>query len=297
VDPQPGQWTLVLEWANPVSGSELAERFNGKVAFDQLSVATKNVPDTSTASLSQGHSHTLDVKISNNGVTPEGYFLDPRLDKTITKPLANLNTSVLAQNFSLPLAAGLTDPFYLVPTGTTQLTATINRLSGSADVSFDFSYLTGDPDFAPGQAAAEVASTYSGTSASLTLAEPDVIGQGIWSVDPAEVGPFSAKGAPLDTAAVKVTAVTQAFDNTVSTGTDDFWTKGFKFGRFVFLEPGESLTIPVTIKPTAAVGTRVSGTLYVDDFTLAAFFAGFETVLPDADQVAAVPYSYTVAAP
>ena len=56
------------------------------------------------------------------------------------------------------------------------------------------------------------------------------------------------------------------------------------------IAPGQSATINVTITPSAAAGTVVSGTLYVDDL-LAAIppygqFSG--------DELSALPYEYTV---
>ena len=40
VDPVSGQWTLVIEWLNPVSGIELSEPFAGTVRFDQVDVGS-----------------------------------------------------------------------------------------------------------------------------------------------------------------------------------------------------------------------------------------------------------------
>jgi hypothetical protein len=93
--------------------------------------------------------------------------------------------------------------------------------------------------------------------------------------------------------AAKVTAVTRAFDTTVRSGADDLWQVGLKFSRFYYLAPGQSAEIAVNITPTAPVGTVISGTIYVDDFTLESF-VGNKAVSPDADEVAALPYSYTV---
>jgi hypothetical protein len=107
------------------------------------------------------------------------------------------------------------------------------------------------------------------------------------------VGPYPPAGAPKETVAARVTAVTQAFDTTVSSGADDLWQVGLKFSRFYYLAPGQSTEIEVTITPTGPVGTVINGTLYVDDFTLESFVGTFG-VLPDADEVAALPYSYTV---
>jgi hypothetical protein len=47
----------------------------------------------------------------------------------------------------------------------------------------------------------------------------------------------------------------------------------------------------VTITPTVSVGSRVSGTLYVSDLTLGQFIGAANS---DGDDIAAIPYSYTV---
>ena len=36
VAPQAGQWELVLQWTNPVTGNELAEPFSGSIQFNQV---------------------------------------------------------------------------------------------------------------------------------------------------------------------------------------------------------------------------------------------------------------------
>ena len=51
------------------------------------------------------------------------------------------------------------------------------------------------------------------------------------------------------------------------------------------IDPGARGRINVTFTPTGARGTRVSGTIFVDTWS---FFLGF------GDEVAAIPYSYTV---
>jgi hypothetical protein len=57
------------------------------------------------------------------------------------------------------------------------------------------------------------------------------------------------------------------------------------------VNPGQVATIPVTITPTAASGTKVTGTLFVDDFS-AVSLAAFNN--PFGNEVVAIPYSYTV---
>jgi hypothetical protein len=58
----------------------------------------------------------------------------------------------------------------------------------------------------------------------------------------------------------------------------------------VLINSGQSATIDVTITPSAAPGTVVSGTLYVDDF--------LNNIPPygqvASDELAGIPYTYTV---
>jgi hypothetical protein len=60
----------------------------------------------------------------------------------------------------------------------------------------------------------------------------------------------------------------------------------------VVLNPGASTTISVTITPSAAAGTVVRGTLYVDTFS-----GGVPTVVYSqaaGDEMPGLPYEYTV---
>jgi hypothetical protein len=58
----------------------------------------------------------------------------------------------------------------------------------------------------------------------------------------------------------------------------------------VYLAPGASTTITVSVTPSGPPGSRDSGTLYVDDFSLGLpFFGIFQS-----DELAAIPYSFTV---
>ncbi len=89
--------------------------------------------------------------------------------------------------------------------------------------------------------------------------------------------------------------MTQAFDSTVNPSTGDLWTalNGIS-SRFdpVYLEPGQSATIPLTITPTAGRGTHVHGFVNLDD----AFQANFNTgvLFGSGDELASLPFSYTV---
>lgn len=295
VAPQAGQWELVLQWTNPVTGNELTEPFSGSIQFNQAHAGGKSLPSSPSATLAQGQQTYFQVDVSNYGVAPEAYFVDPRLDKTTTMTLPDLNPRNIADLIELPLGAGLSYPLYLVPTGTTQLNAKLQRLAGAGTVSFDLNHTIGDPDVSPLVTASGVSSSAGTNSQSVSLSSPEV-SPGLWALNPGEVGPYRAGGAPKTVALATVSAVTQAFDPAVRSDTDDLWQVGFGFSHFRYLSPGQSVAILVDIKPTAPVGTYVQGTLYIDDFTLDSFLPTGD-VLPDADEVAAVPYSYTVVAP
>ena len=58
----------------------------------------------------------------------------------------------------------------------------------------------------------------------------------------------------------------------------------------IVINPGQSVTINVTITPNAAAGTVVSGHLYVDDFYSGVPPYGQQS----GDELSAIPYEYTV---
>jgi hypothetical protein len=118
--------------------------------------------------------------------------------------------------------------------------------------------------------------------------------QGLWDIAPVEHGVFTTKPGPSETATTSMSATTAAFDTDVSSPTGDLWqTSADPNAPFnpVVVQPGQSVTIPVTIKPSAPSGSTVSGTLYVDDsyFLLYEFFNGL-----NGNDITAVPYTYTV---
>jgi hypothetical protein len=274
--PQPGRWSLVLDWANPVSGLELREPFTGAIGFSRADVRS-DLPRSAT--LSGGQPYTFTVHVHNTGRSPEAFFVDPRLHVPQALSLPDLNGS--DASMTLPLPAGLTFPQYFVPAQTSQLQA---RLAGTVPVNFDMEYSPGDPDL-PG--------VTSGDSASLTLSEPEV-SPGVWSVNPDEIGPYPASGAPTATASGSLTAITRAFDPAVTSSTGDLWSSLNRLTRTftpVYVPAGHSAVITVQITPTAAAGSHVSGTLFVDDVTLGGFIGA---AMPDGDELAAIPYSYRV---
>lgn len=290
VNPVGGQWSLIVDWFNPVSGFELSEPFTGTIQFNQVNV-TSNLPNH--ARFETGSTQTFNVNVKNTGSAPEAFFVDPRLNQNETISLLDQNLVVPGPTptMTLPLPAGLTFPYYFVPSHTSQLQASI---TGSAPVTFDLEYFPGDPDISPGvNSRWTTTGSINGDSANVTLNEPEV-SPGLWLLNPDEIGPYSASGAPSVTANANLNAVTQAFDPTMTSLTGDFWSAVEGLTNVfapVYLASGASAIIPVTINVSSTRGSRVQGTLYVDDYALGSL-SGYSW--PNADELAAIPYSYTV---
>lgn len=288
-DPQPGEWQLLLNWLQPVSGSEISEPFSGNIMFNGVRAST-NVPHEH-AMLKKGQTYTFTVRVKNTAQTPEAFFLDPRTSQNATIQLPDQNGS--DQNMTLPLPPGLTFPLYVVPPDSSQLHSS---LTGTGPVTYDIDPYPGDPDLSPAVSAPGAVSSQSGNSASLTFTPAGgELAPGLWGMFPAEVGPYPSTGAPPITASASVSVVTKGFDSTVTPSTGDLWTwiNGFT-STFapVYLQPGEKAVIPFTITPTASPGTRVSGTINLDDVFQANFATGF--VNAGGDELASLPFRYTV---
>ena len=289
LNPVSGEWSLIVEWLNPVSGLELDEPFSGTIQFNQVDV-TSDVPND--ASIARGATQTYDVKVTNSGDAPEEFFLDPRLNQSATINLRDQNFPPTAANMTLPLSPGLLFPYYAVPSQTTQLQASV---TATGPVTFDLQYYAGDPDVTPGLSdGVNTSGSIHGDSANVTLSEPE-ISSGTWLLNPGEIGPFPSTGAPTITASAFLSAVTQAFNPSMTSSTGDLWSElnGLSSGFSpIYVAPGATATIPVTVTPSGAAGTQVSGTLYVDDYVLGTVF--FDGPV-SSDQLAALPYSYTIA--
>ena len=288
VAPIPGQWQLVLFWSNPVVGDELSDPFTGSIGFDQVSVSS-DLPDSSSVNVPALTSTAFDVTVKNTGVAPEGFFVDPRLaNQTETVDLPNQDPAVTATSFTIPLPGGLSFPYYIVPTHTTELQASVSSADGATPVTFDLEYFPGDPWLSPAVATPGATGQFGPGSASLTYTQGPEVSPGLWALNPTEIGPYPSSGIPTDPASASLSAVTEAFDPAVTSSTGNLWDGSLS--NFLYLLPGQSGTIEVDISPTGAPGTVVSGTLYVDDLTLGSFSGA---ALPDGDELAAIPYQYT----
>jgi hypothetical protein len=281
--PQAGTWTLIVDFAEPVEGNELSQQFSGNIVFNSVHVSAAGLPDSASTTLASGTPVTVPVSVTNNGAAPELVFIDPRLDTTKSYTLAPVAPSTL----TVPLPNNGITPTFIVPTQTSSVSV---YQTSSPTAMFDFSPFPGDPDIAsagPGanQLCANPAeATYAPSGGQVTPGE--------WAADPSLCGPYPA-AALAGTATDAITIATQAFDTAVTSAAGDIWLQSVNASNAatpVEINPGQTVTINVTITPNAASGTVVSGNLYVDTFDGGIPPYGAES----GDQMAALSYEYTV---
>ena len=281
LNPVAGRWTLVVDFFNTVSGTSVAQPFTVTINDTPVAVSAAGLPDSASTQLTAGQPVTANVTVTNNGSSPEAYFVDPRLSTSVTQKLATQTVS----QFPLPDLDGFI-PTYLVPSHSTAITA---KAVSSAPVFFDFSWAFGDPD---------LISTTGDTATGSYTASP--VADGDWNVTPFLVGPTGAKAAKSRTVTTSLTVTRSEFNRTITSPTGDMWLASTDpstpFSPQI-VEPGQTVTIPVTITPSGAAGSTVSGTLYVADSSLVPGEVTSDALsgsAPEASDIAALPYTYGI---
>ncbi len=281
LNPAPGLWTLVVDFYTAVSGTAVSQPFTVTINDTPVTASATGLPDSAGTMLAAGTSVTAMVTVTNNGTVPEAYFIDARTSGETTVSLAPQTTPTL----TLPNVTGVV-PAYLVPSHTTAIKTTV---SSPDRLFFDVSYPFGDPDL--------ISSTGKTATQSYSAAS---VPPGDWTVTPFIAGPIGKNPAKNVTATVSMTATTAGFDPTVTSPTGDFWLSSTNaangFSPYV-VNPGQSVTIPVTITPRGASGAAVSGTIYVADFSLNSGAVTYNELpgnYPEGSDLAAFPYRYTI---
>jgi len=301
--PQAGRWMLTLETLDPVSGLVTQSSYRVAVRYNTVRVSAPTLPNRARTTLAQGKAVTVPVTITNTGVAPLTYFADARLNQIGTISLATLGSG---ENLTLPQPADQT-PLWLVPSHVNAFSITGQA---TQPINVDLYWQGGNPDvYSPAPAGGSTTTTAGITGNSVT--------PGIWGTDIGQTGPFSGP-APAGSVTVTGTATGQLFDTAVTSPTGDFQSEGVTgqsaaaplqlapvLARITAqhhghwggktkapivdgpptLKPGQSATVLVTITPDAAVGTVVSGHLYIDTV---------DPFTSNSDELIDLPYTYTV---
>jgi hypothetical protein len=287
LNPAPGRWRLAVVFAPVVSGNSLASPFEVSVNQQAVPASGGGLPNAASTQLTAGQSYTYNVTVKNTGTAPEMFFGDARYARLPGSAAFTLG-AVKGASDNLPDNDNL--PVYLVPTNSTQFQAQATT-TGSTPLLFESQFVGGDPD---------LASTV-GTTASLSFAD-NPIATGEWDVLPVEYGTFGTTGPPSETATTSASVVKSPFDTAVSSPTGDLESDSANPAtsldsfKPITVAPGQTGTIPVTITPSGASGTTVTGTLYLDDTAYFEFGSIQDALVnyPQADEVAALPYQYTI---
>ncbi|MBA8924892.1 hypothetical protein BC739_002091 [Kutzneria viridogrisea] len=268
--PEKGRWELVVNVNQGVSGTALSQPFTGHLRFDTVDAHATGLP--TGGKVAAGKPITVKVKVRNTGVAPSGFFADPRLTQESDQQLVVLPPS--SATIALPAPATAIGPNWLVPTETRSLTF---QQSSTIPADFDISAYSGVP---------ELHGVPRGLSASATSTAAEVT-QGQWAGLPTAIGPTDGPVSGSATLAAVVHA--QGFDTAATSTTGDLWRSSTSANPPAFsplsLAPGQTGEITVTLTPSGAPGSKVSGVLYVDSYS---------SVLGSGDELTAIPYSYTV---
>jgi hypothetical protein len=271
--PQPGRWALLVNFAGAVVGDILSQPFSGQVSFDKVRVTAKGLPNDRNTTLKAGEPVTIPVRVRNNGTAPEDFFVDPRLNTTTSiRPTALGPTTV-----GLPTRS---EPVWFVPSETTGVAI---LAQGTQPFEFDYGPFAGDPDLLSDTRGLNPVAAIHGNP----------LPQGLWFALASELGPTPVGGGVKGTATFDMVAQTKAFDPAITSPATDLWLGAVRnIGdlNLVTVQPGQTVTIPVTITPSGPVGSTVTGTLYVDQLAI----DNSDVTNESANELTGLPYQYTI---
>lgn len=237
------------------------------------------------------------MHITNTGPTPQTYFLDGRSTAPATYRLVASDvagdtpntTDPYSRTVQVPLVSDNVIPAWLVSTQMTSLT--VGSSSGDP-IAFDLSPLDNPATLnAPNNP--DIQAVSSGRSATATHTAPEV-GSAQWIATPSPLGTVAANGATTTSATFQAIATGRAFDRDVTSNTGDVLLGSVNTHtpavHPITLQPGQSATLTVHFAPHDPVGSRHTGTLFVD----IAQPYGPQGATTLTEEIAALPYSYTV---
>ncbi len=277
-NPIPGTWKVDVEnglfdiAGLPVYSGLTQSTLSGTISFNTTKVSVTGMP---SGTLTPGSTVTATVHVTNTGVEPEMYQLDPRTTAQGTVPAVSLTNP----SGTLPVTAGTSTPQYVVPPFSTQLQVGAST-TGSQPIMFDMSPYLGAPDV--------LAPPSTGGSTSVTVNLPIT---SEWGVAPDEVGPWTGSStAPSENYSTSGTLTTLGFDPTANPSSGDIWDyfqNGAEAPNPLLLDPGQTGTMTVTFTvPSGTAGSTVAGEVEVETYN----YTSFGVV--SSDILAILPYSY-----
>ena len=272
LDPKPGRWTFVVNVANPVGGQTLSSPYRGAISFDPLSISVRGLPRGDK--VKAGQPITAIVTVRNDGPGTEDVFADPRLNSSETDSVFPISNTTVP----LPIPGDVPAPTFLVPT---QVDGLLGVAQANRPILLEMGFGVlgeGDPD---------LLGTSQGNNAAAFYGANEVA-NGPWFEAPAMRGPFdTAQSGTVTTGHARPAC--RRFDRNADSSTGDIWRQTVDANAPDYtpltLAPGQSGRITVTFTPQGDRGSKVKGTLYVDDFGLR---------LLTGNEQAAFPYSYKV---
>jgi hypothetical protein len=277
--PQAGRWHYVLVQTFTSSGNQTSLPFTARIAFNKSQVSAPDLPNSEGIKLSaSGKPVKVTIDVVNTGLLSAAYFADARLRAS--------TYFALSQQPDCAAVATLpgTCAEFILPTEVSKVQFTAKStvpIQMDAYNFVGFTLGTDNPDiFAEKTAPNTVVAT---------LSEPE-LPYGAWYVNPSEIGPYPAAGAPTKPVTMTAAVIMKAFDTTVSADSGDAWAD-LTYGTNTFnppvIAPGEDAPIVLTITPDPSkVGQVVSGYIYIDTYN-----PNYGT----GDEVVRLPYTYTVA--
>jgi hypothetical protein len=268
VDPAAGRWTVIVTFTNPVLGDALRTKLTGSITFDPVTPTVTGLPTGGT--IKAGSTQVVAVTVRNTSSAVGSYFLDARLAQSVTTTLTPLTPT---DKITVPMPRGTVTPRWIVPSNTTSV---LVSAQATAPVVFDTGPYNGMPD---------IGSTAFGNNAVASWSAPNVT-PGLWYALP---NPIQTGAVAPFTTSMAMTVTTRAFDPAAQSLSGDLWLDANAFHP-VLVQPGQTTTLYLTIKPTGAAGTVIDGTLFLDDSSVLTQSGNS----PSADQLVALPYHYTV---
>lgn len=281
--PAAGRWRYVVIVQSPVSGNELNEPFTGTVSFNKITASPVKLP----SHLKVATTIRQKITVTNHGAAPLLLQTDARAGAARQFQLA---PQFAGSTLQLPQdVTNLSQlPAYLVAPQTSSLSLTA---ASTSPAQVELSSPAGGIDLFGDLRAAQGGNTVSTATDSDTTGP---VGLGYWSAYVQQIGPFTDAGAPTATSQLTATAVMTPFDTDVTTSTGDPFLQTLdptaSPGKPIVIAAGTTATITVSITPTAARGSHVTGVLNLvtTPITVANLFNTTGEVLTT------LPYHYTV---